>query len=204
MNCVKICVIAMSVLCLASCASMKEKRQVNPAYATYAEPQDGPRARARLTGPGWKMVYPGTSCDRGLYPGAGKPGGPRLGGGFARLDLGMPKLGDKSKPLEIYLRADEPVTIEFYEGGQGNGYVSCPPAMPGYRSICHQRKPQKVIPPCRRMQTFIPEAGKDYDIAYAYVDDTSCQIDVFEIVADGGGSYRRDRMPSQPAPACLE
>lgn len=189
-------------LMVTSCASIKEKMQVNPNYATYAEPQEGLRARARLTGPGWKNVYPGTACNKGLYPGAGKPGGPRLGGGFAKLDLGMPKLGDTSRPLEIYLRADEPVMVEFYHGGT-KGYSPCPPTALGQRSSCMGHLPT-ALPPCQQLQTFVPQEGKDYEVVYTYLDRQTCDIAVYEIGTVDDGSYRLEKIPSQPAYACPE
>lgn len=195
----KLVLISMTMWMLTSCKSVKEVLYNNPIDATYDEPTEGPRARVRLSGPATNpVVYPGTACDRGLFSGAGKPGGPRLGGGYSARDLGMPKSDRRSKPLEIYVRASKPVTMQFSAGGSGAYF--CPPAPPGYRMICPQ--PKAVVPPCTRMHSFVPAAGKDYEMVFTYVNDRVCDVEVFAIEKDPAGGYRQQRIPSQTAEKC--
>lgn len=194
----KVILISMTISMVTSCQSVKQVIYNDPTHTAYAEPTEGPRARVRLRGPAMNpLVYPGTACDRGIFPGAGKPGGPRLGGGFSARDLGMPKTDHGSKPLEIYVRANEPVTMQFSAGGSGAYF--CPPAPQGYRMICP--RPKTVVPPCTRMHSFVPEVGKDYEMVFTYVNDRVCDVEVFAIASDPGG-HRQQRVPSQAAEKC--
>lgn len=159
--------------------------------SVYEAPITGDRARIRLAGGNSNpIVYPGTACNRGLYPGAGRatkkgPFGP------APQRLGIPQAEMIPKGVattEIYARAGEPITMEFSVGGS----ESCPVTAPGHYCV-----PAKL---CRQSRAFVPEAGKDYEALFTG-GNTACHVEIVEIkvVAD---SYQRTIVPSQEALDC--
>ncbi len=186
-----LCLAALAAL-TASCAIVKN----SPELFSYDEPADGARNRLRLLGAvDGAVIYPGTTCNRGHVPGFGRPAFTPL---TAHRNLQMPRLPDTPKrPLEIYVRSEQPVVLAFAAGASAPA-APCPPAPPGYRMVCN--RPIGHGPTCMEAATFVPEAGKDYE-AVLNADPRTCSLEVYALSQDADGRVSRHAIPTR-SPTC--
>ena len=128
-------------------------------------------AHIRLIGSRNVKVYPNSACVSYTVPGSGYPAGPQMGGQRKR-DLGMPKALPMPKHfVEIAARANEPITASFafhtesyIPGVAGTG-------MPGTRSSAG----------CTSAASFVPQAGRNYEMTATWSSGSHCAVQVFEI-----------------------
>lgn len=185
-------------LCMALAAALTTSCAIvanSPQLYLYDEPADGARTRLRLVGAiDGAVIYPGTTCNRGHVPGFGRPAFSALS---AHRDLQMPRLSDTPKrPLEVYVRADEPVVLSFAAGATMS--APCPPAPPGYRMVCD--RPIDHGPTCVSARTFVPQAGQDYEAAFDF-GAGACSLDIYAITKAADGRVERRSIPSR-SPTC--
>lgn len=124
-------------------------------FRAAEEPAAGERARVRVIAPIAASAAPGSACmNRGL-PGAGMVLGRNLtASAYRGRTLGMPGGADASTgdSAEFYVLANQPISFVQEDHGAA------------------QRCPLKPV-------TFVPEAGKDYEVRYLY-GRGSCNVEV--------------------------